>query len=495
MRIFLSLVASCLLLYSNISHAQDSAQPDILLIAIDDLNDWIGPLNGHPQVKTPNLDRLAARGLTFTNAYTNAPSCNPARTTLMSGQLPSTTGIYGNYPDWRIIDELNSLSMMPAHFRQNGYRSVGGGKIYHAHTYFESGKVGHNDPNSWDEFYPSIEQQLPDDLSPVDQPTNNAPGTKGPFMGFDWYALTAEDYAMADGQVANWAAKELQTEQAGPRFMAVGIYRPHLPWYVPQKYMDMYPLESIVLPEVPADDLDDIPAQYQQAALNGRETHRWVVENDKWQEAVQGYLASITFADAMVGKVLDALDASGKADNTIIVLFSDHGWQLGHKHRWRKMALWRQSSRIPMIIAAPGITSAGSRSHKPVTLMDIYPTLVDLTQLPAPQHELEGHNLRPLLEDPNANWDHVAITSWGYQNHAIQDERYRYIRYSEGDEELYDHHKDPNEWTNLASDSEHQAIIRHLKSRLPEKNLKGLCPYPMGGALPNTHPACTSGVR
>jgi arylsulfatase A-like enzyme len=487
MRILILLLAFNGFLFCASSHSQTREAPDdkpnILFIAIDDLNDWVGPLGGHPQVQTPNMDRLAAHGITFTNAYTNAPSCNPARTALMSGLRPSTNGIYGNYPDWRIVDELKGVAMMPAHFRDNGYRSVGGGKIYHAHTYWDSGMAGNNDPNSWDEFYPSMNKQIPDGIYPVAKPQNGNPETTA-FLGFDWYGLTAEDNALADGQVTNWAVQELLTKQEGPRFTAVGIYRPHLPWYVPKKYLDLYPLETLQLPEVPEDDLDDVPVEYQEAAMGGREAHRWIVENDKWKEAVQGYLASISFADAMLGKILDALDESGEADNTIVVLISDHGWQLGHKLRWRKMALWRQSTRIPMIIAAPGITTAGSRSNKPVSLLDLYPTLVDLAGLSAPAHKLEGNNLKPLLENPNARWNNVAITSWGYKNHAVQDEHYRYIRYKSGEDELYDHQNDPNEWTNLANDKDYTGTKNRLAARLPKKNTVGLCSGPDDNVTP-----------
>lgn len=489
-RLIASLSSLLCLGFSGYIQAQDRPRPDILLIAIDDLNDWVGHLGSHPQVKTPNIDRLASQGISFLNAYTNAPSCNPARTSMMSGQLPSTTGIYGNHPDWRTADELKRVSMLPAHFRKNGYRSVGGGKIYHAHTYFPGGNSGLNDPSSWDEFYPSLDIQLPDEIKPPFIPANGHTGELSKFLGFDWAGLVAEDDAMADGQVISWAEQELGAGPQEPRFMAVGIYRPHLPWYVPQRYLDMYPLDTIILPEVPEDDLADIPEPYKSIApSNGHLTHQWVVENNKWHEAVQAYLASISFADAMVGRILDALEKSGRVDNTIVILVSDHGWQLGHKKRWRKYGLWRQSSRIPMIITAPEITTPGSTSQQPVSLVDIYPTLLQLAGLPKPDHKLDGKNLLPLLENPNASWDGVAITSYGYMNHAVQDERYRYIRYSGGGEELYDHKIDPHEWTNLAESEEHAAVIRRLSGRLPQTNVPGLCPQPMGIGS-NDHPAC-----
>ena len=463
-------------------------QPDILFIMIDDLNDWVGPLGGHPQVKTPNIDRLAARGITFTNAYTTAASCNPSRTSLMSGLRPSTTGIYNNTPDWRIVEELKGVTMMPAHFRKHGYHTAGGGKIFHAHRYFDVGMTGFNDPDSWDEFYPSKQRQMPDEILPVNRARNGHP--KGiEFLGFDWSGLLTEDFAMADGRVSDWAVRELSGNHEQASFTAVGIYRPHLPWYVPQKYVDMYPLESIIIPEVPEDDLDDVPQVVHAAEMGGRIAHEWVVREGKWRAAVRAYLASISFADAMVGKVLDALDNSGRAGNTIIVLLSDHGWQLGHKLRWRKMALWRQVNRVPLIIAAPGVTTPGTKSNRPVSLLDLYPTLVDLAGLPLPAQRMEGNNLLPLLKNPEAKWDHVAISTWGYMNHAVQDERYRYIRYRKGEEELYDHEKDPNEWTNRAGMSEYKRVKERLIKFLPEKNVKGLCTTSDTGESP-TRPEC-----
>ena len=463
-RLFLSTV---LLVLLNPALAVD--KPDILFIVIDDLNDWVGPLAGHPQVQTPNIDRLAARGMTFTNAYTTAASCHPSRTSFMSGLRPSTTGIYVNAPDWRPLDVFKNVTMMPAHFRNNGYRTTGGGKMFHAHSYADSALAGFNDPDSWDSYYPSLDHQMPDDLYPVTRPKNGNPGGT-PFMGFDWYGLTTEDSAMSDGQVAQWAIQDLLTSQDKPRLTAVGIYRPHLPWYIPKKYLDMYPEKDVILPEVPNDDLLDVPEVALQAEMQSRELHGWVVANDKWQAAVRGYLASISFADAMVGRVLDALEQSGRADNTIVVLISDHGWHLGHKMRWRKMELWRQTNRVPMIVAAPGITTAGSRSNAPVSLLDLYPTLIELAGLPNPQQDLEGHSLVPLLNDPGRRWPHVAISTWKRNNHAIQNERYRYIRYAEGEEELYDHETDPNEWHNLAGNEDYAALIHELAKSLPKKN-------------------------
>ena len=461
-------VASILLFLLCGITVQAQERPDVLFISVDDLNDWVGVLGGHPQAITPNIDALADRGMLFTNAQSPAALCNPARTALMLGKLPSSTGIYGNYPSWMDIDHLAELPNLPRYLRENGYNTIGAGKLFHAHTFSESGYLGYNDPSAWDAYYPSVYRQIPDEIRPHTRPANG--NTLSLF--FDWGAVAADDRAMADGQVVAWSQQQLLAEAGGPRFNAVGIYRPHLPWYVPQKYLDMYPLEDITLPQVPADDLDDVPLVGQQftaqSSMAPMELHQWVLESGKWQEGVQAYLASVTFADAMVGQLLDTLEKTGRADDTIIVLWSDHGWHLGEKHRWRKQTLWRESTRVPLIIVAPGITQPGSSSDVPVSLMDLYPTLTELTGLETPGH-IEGESLVPLLNDPQAPRERAAVvTTFGYRNHAVTGNRYRYITYSDGNEELYDIQTDPNEWTNRADDPSLAGVKAALIEWLPE---------------------------
>jgi arylsulfatase A-like enzyme len=454
--------------------AQETERPDVLFIAVDDLNDWVGYLGGHPQTKTPNIDRLAARGLAFTNAHSPSSLCNPSRTALLSGLRPSTSGIYGNAPDWRTVERFAGLPTLPRYFRDNGYRTLGGGKIFHAHTFGGAdGYEGFNDTQAWDAFYPSLDRQLPDEFGPARRPANRNPG----FAGFDWASLVAEDFATGDGQVVAWAERQLLAETGSPRFIAAGIYRPHLPWYVPQKYFDLHPLNSVVLPKVQENDLDDVPAPGQRSAFQAREWHDWIVAEGRWQEGVQAYLASVSFADAMVGRLLDALDRSGRADRTIIVLWGDHGFHLGEKGRWRKMTLWEESTHVPLIIVAPGHTQPGTTTARTVTLMDLYPTLAELTGMEVPGH-VEGRSLLPLLDDPNASWDHPALTTYGFNNHAVRTERYRYIRYSDGSEELYDHQTDPNEWTNLAGERRYAALKEELAKEMPADNAVDLAPPP-----------------
>ena len=446
------------------AHAQE--RPDVLFISIDDLNDWVGPLGGHPQAITPNIDSLAERGIVFTNAHSPAALCNPARTALMLGRYPSTTGIYGNAPNFMDFEHLAALPNLPRYLRENGYDTVGAGKLFHAHTFATFGFYGHNDPSAWDAYYPSVTRQLPDEVRPHARPANGNPMS----VNLDWGAVVVDDRAMADGQVVAWSEQQLRNEIDGPRFNAVGIYRPHLPWYVPQKYLDLYPLETIQLPDVPADDVDDLPLVGQQFlagnSMDPRELHRWAVEAGKWKEGVQAYLASVSFADAMVGQLLDTLEQTGRADDTIIVLWSDHGWHLGEKHRWRKQTLWEEATRVPLIVVAPGVTTPGSRSGRTVSLVDVFPTLLELTGFDA-LDDLDGVSLVPLLKDPEAPWGRAALSTYERGNNAVRSERYRYIRYHDGSEELYDHDNDPGEWTNLANDPEHAAAKSELAEWLP----------------------------
>ncbi|MCP5116488.1 MAG: sulfatase [bacterium] len=284
---------------------------------------------------------------------------------------------------------------------------------------------------------------------------------------FDWAPVVAEDSAMADGQVVGWAERQLARERDEPLFLAVGIYRPHVPWYVPEKYFDMFPLEEIELPKVLEGDLDDVPEAGKRNLR--RKWQSWIVENNQWKKAVQGYLASIAFADVMVGRLLDALERSGRERQTVIVLWSDHGYHLGVKEHWEKFALWEQTTRVPLIFVAPGITSEGARSKRPVSALDIYPTLAGLCGLPLPGH-IEGRSLLPLLDDPDAEWNHAAVSTHLRNNHAVRSERFRYIRYADGSEELYDHLDDPLEWRNLAGRPDYAAVTAGMRKWLPKVN-------------------------
>jgi len=428
-------------------------KPNVLFIAVDDLNDWIGVLSGHPQSVTPHIDRLAARGMLFTRCYCAAPACNPSRAALMTGIRPSTSGVYHNSQPWRA--GLPQAVTLPQHFMAHGYRALGSGKIYHGRF---------PDPPSWNTFFPSKTKQKPSDPLPKKRPLNGIPQT----AHFDWGPLDVDDSQMGDVQVADWVIQQLGRKQPGPFFLACGIYRPHLPWYVPRKYFDRFDLDGIQLPATRDDDLQDVPAAGIKMARPDRD-HARVLKHKQWPQAVRGYLASISFADTQVGRVLDALDASRYADNTIIVFWTDHGWHLGEKHHWRKFTLWEEATRTPMVIVAPGV-AGGSRCGQPVNLLDIYPTLIELCGLP-PRAELEGVSLSPLLNDATARWDRPSLTTHGRNNHAVRSVRYRYIRYADGSAELYDHDVDPQEWHNLAGQPELKSVQARLAAWMPKRNV------------------------
>ena len=445
--------------------------PNVLMLAVDDWNDWVGALGGHPQVKTPNLDQLAAKGVLFSDAHTAAPICNPSRTALMTGRRPSTTGIYGNDENpWR--KSLPNVITLPQHFRANGYKSLGGGKVFH------HGK-GFNDPKSWDDYYfwnPKGRENgwfdnysFPPDPEPV-RPVTPMPSVS--WRNFDWAPVGVREEDMPDFKVSTWASEVLGQKHERPFFLAAGMFRPHIPWFVPRRYFDLYPLESIVLPAVKEDDLADVPPFARRIALNQHSRHDLLVSTGNWRRAVQAYLACITFSDAMIGRMLDALARSPNRDNTIVALWSDHGYHLGEKWHWHKQSLWQRATHVPLVISAPGITKAGSRCDRPVGLVDLYPTLSELAGLKLPEG-LDGVSLRPLLENPAGPWDRPALTTYGRGNHAIRTERWSYIRYHDGSEELYDRRQDVHEWINLASDPGLAGVKQELQRWLPSTEAPG----------------------
>ncbi len=429
------------------------AKLNVLFIAIDDLNNWIGCLNGHPGTKTPNLDRLAGQGVLFKNAHCAAPVCNPSRAALLTGKRPSTSGVYENQQPMRRADATKDAVTLPQYFQRNGYRVVGGGKIFHG---------AYPDPPSWQEYYPSQTQNKPPDPLPPNRPLSGIPKAGQ----FDWGVVNVPDKEMGDWKVVEWASGELRKKQSKPFFLACGIFKPHLPWYVPQKYFDLHPLDKIVLPEVKEDDLDDVPPIGKHLALRSGD-HKKVIEHNQWKTAVRSYLAAISFADAQVGRILDTLEKSAYAKNTAVVLWSDHGWHLGQKLHWRKFALWEEATHNVFMIKAPGITKPGGICQRTVSLMDTYPTVVEICGLPK-KEGLEGVSLMPLLKNPAAPWDRPAVTTYLRGNHSVRSERWRYIRYNDGTEELYDHTKDPLEWTNLAGKREFAAVKKEHAKWLPK---------------------------
>jgi arylsulfatase A-like enzyme len=434
--------------------------PNVLFIAVDDLRDWVGHLGGHPNATTPHIDRLAKRGVSFTRAYCSAPLCNPSRISLLTGVAPSKSGVYGNGEKLR--QKLPDAVTLMQHFRASGYSVRGAGKIFHGTSAY--------DKDSWDFYFKSSG-------SKKHRVKRDSSLPKSAWV--PWGALACSDDEMLDGINAKWIITELKKPQEKPFFLAYGLTKPHLTWSVPQKYFDLHPLEGIKLPPTKKGDLDDLPAFGKKLArevydpsgerdfaVKPNGDHANVIVNNQWLKAVQAYLATISFADAQIGRVLDALDRSGHADNTIIVLWGDHGWHLGEKNHWRKHALWDVSTRTPLIFSAPQGVAKDKLCQRPVSLIDIYPTLIDLCELPK-RRGLDGQSLKSLLENPERKWDRPVVITYGLNNHAVQTERWRYIRYRDGGQELYDHERDPNEWTNLASIPKYSSVKTELANSLP----------------------------
>jgi arylsulfatase A-like enzyme len=437
--------------------------PNILFISIDDLNNWIEPLGGHAQAITPNLSRLAREGATFTRAYTASPACNPSRMALLTGRHTYSTGMYSNYQNWRVV--MPGVQTLPQYFTANGYWAGGAGKIFHNNQ---------PSPESWDEYFPSKEKHMPDYHYPAPGETVGMPMFENMYTDFDWAPIGIPVEETGDYRSVSWAIDQLNREREKPFFLAVGIYRPHVPWYVPQEFFDQFPLESVQLPKVIENDLDDVPGRGRNIAARSGNYHKHVLAAGQWKEAVQGYLASITYADALVGKLLDALEQSEHRDNTIIILWSDHGWQLGEKEHWRKFALWDNVAQVVMMMKVPESVSPnlpegtipGSRIDRVTSLIDIFPTLTDLAALPE-KGGLDGRSLTPLLRDPAARWDHPAITTYDFDEFSVRTEQFRYIRYIDGGEELYDHRSDPEEWTNLADAPEYAVVKAEMIGHIP----------------------------
>lgn len=426
-------------------------RPNVLLISIDDLNDWTSSMGGHPQAATPNIDRLADQGMLFTNTHCQSPVCNPSRASLLTGRHPHHSGVYFLSPDLQDAPALKNLDTLPQRFAKHGYQTVAAGKIFHG-----------GDERFFDQYGGNFGAFGPVPENKISQPHGH--------RLWDWGAYPENEQNTPDHKIAKWAAsklKEMPGESEQPFFMAVGFYRPHVPMFAPQKYFDMFPRDQIKLPVVKDDDRDDL-GQYAIALTNEKHvspTHDWMVSAGQWEHAVQSYLASTAFADRCLGRVLDALDNSPYKDNTIVVLFSDHGFHLGEKHRWAKRTLWEDGTRVPLMVVAPGFKNA-QRSNRPTQLLDIFPTLLELTDLPADETQ-QGHSLVPLMKNPQADWPHVALTSYGKGNFAVRSEDYRYIQYLDGSEELYDHRNDPNEWHNLAADADLAEIITSHQQLIP----------------------------
>ena len=435
--------------------------PNVLLIAADDLNDDMGTF-GHSLVKTPNLDRLAARGVRFTRAYNQFPLCSPSRVSLLTGLRPDATGVHDLQTDFRKL--LPDIVTLPQMFKRSGYVTARVGKIYHYGNPGQIGTSGLDDPASWDEFV----NPKGIDKDEESQLTNFTP-TRGLGSALAYYASPAPDEAHTDGKVAADVIALLDKHKGRPFFIGAGFYRPHVPFIAPQKYFDLYPLEKIPAPASSPD------AWIPPAARFTNPPH-WGIPEQAQRESIRAYYASISFLDANVGRLLDALDRLGLADNTVVVFVSDHGYHLGEQGQWMKQTLFERSARAPLIIAGAGVAAKGGSSSRIVELLDLYPTLAALTGARAPAG-LQGRSLLPLLENPAASWDHAAVTQVRrgaagsfFKGYSIRTERWRYTEWDEGRRgaELYDEIADPPETRNLITDPQHRDVVADLQRRLKQ---------------------------
>ena len=456
--------SSCSTHSTNEDQATSLKNPNVLFIAVDDLNDWLGCMNGHPNAKTPNMDKLASQGVLFTNAHCQAPLCGPSRASLMTGLRPSSTGIYGMIDDNKIKndnDVTRDILFLPEYFGNNGYHTMGIGKLFHSHApddvFDESGgRVKGFGP-------------LPEERFVWDGYGTSERGRYGR-TSTDWGAFPAADSLMPDYQSADWTIDKLKKDYDNPFFLAVGFLRPHVPLYVPQKWFDMHPVNNIEMPPYNPNDLEDVPSVALQINdLPMMPQTDWAIKSGEWPNIIQAYLACVSFVDHQVGRVLEALNNSKHADNTVIVLWSDHGYRLGEKGTFAKHCLWEEATNAPLMFAGAGLTK-GKVIDSPVEMLSIYPTLLELCSLPAYDRN-EGKSLVSTMKGMKKD-KQMAITTFGMNNHGIRSQQYRYIQYEDDTEELYDRNQDPNEWDNIAEDPDYWTVKKELQKYLPETNLK-----------------------
>lgn len=428
----------------------ENRKPNVLFIAVDDFRDFAGCMQAYPDVKTPNIDRLAAMGVLFANAHCPAPMCAPSRNSLLTGIRPSTSGGYGFQP-LRAVPVLAEADTLPRHFMNNGYYVMGTGKIHHD-------KPGHGpDASEWHEYWPSIEKSV------ITYNGEEPEKTKENY-GMCYGIGNIPEEECGDYRHASWAVEQLSREYDRPFFLSLGFYKPHLPLVCPKKYFDLYDPEKIQPVYVKEGDLEDIPDAGRM--LSKKMINRYITENKLERDILHAYLACVSYMDAQLGRVLEALEKSPYANNTIIMFWGDNGWHLGEKQTWTKFTLWRESTRVPLIISSPGKTR-GRICTKPVGLIDLYSTLKELCGLSDTKQALEGTSLVPLLDNPEMEWNAPVITTYGRDSHCFTTERWKYTRYFDGSEELYDRLYDPFEWNNLAENQSYSLIKEDFKKYIP----------------------------
>lgn len=447
-------ILSISFLFATVTNAWGAGEkPNVLFIAVDDLNTSLG-CYGHPLVKSPNIDRLAARGVRFDRAYCQFPLCSPSRVSLLTGLRPERTRIFELKTDFRTI--LPDVVTLPQAFKRGGYFVARVGKLFHYGVPGQIGTNGLDDPKSWDQVV-NPRGRDKDDEGLV---TNYTPD-RGLGSAMSFLVAEGDDAEQTDGRSATAAIELLEKHRGEPFFLGVGFYRPHTPYVAPKKYFDQYPLDKIQLPFNPPDDHNDIP----QPAAQIRPLN-YGLSDEQCRQCTQAYFASISLMDAQVGRLLDALDRLKLTERTIVVLWGDHGYLLGEHGQWMKQSLFEESARVPLIIAAPGSKGNGQASPRIVETVDIYPTLADLAGVAAP-NDLPGVSLRPLLNDPQRAWDRPAYTQVqrnGFPGRSVRTQRWRYTEWDHGrrGRELYDHDNDPREFKNLVDDPKFAEVVREM---------------------------------
>jgi arylsulfatase A-like enzyme len=451
-------------------------QPNVVFFALDDMNDWVGAM-GYEQAVTPNMDRLAASGVNFQNAHTAGIFCAPSRSAIFTGRHASTTGCYTTQVYFHDHPEITPLQKV---LQDGGYATYGAGKLFHH-------PAGYIDLRGWDEFFVRDEKQKTtgwgleswqlDDAGLIPQPfpthsvyrqSEGNPTGKGAPWFLEWGKVDDDkEEEVADTMRTNWACDLLKQQHDKPLFVAVGLYSPHFPNFCPAKYFDLYDRDELVPPPYKTDDLDDLPPAIRKKKTGRGKIHKHLEEIGAVEDAMHGYLACISYADAMLGRVLDAIESGPNADNTIVVLWSDHGYHHGEKYDWGKHTLWERTSNIPFMWAGPGITKGGNVDAT-VSLMDMFPTLTDLCEV-SDEQSRDGISLVPVLKNPAVAKDRdILLPGMKPGEYAMMNEDWRYIRYADGAEELYNVKNDPNEWNNLASDPELDSVKKTLQASAPQ---------------------------
>ncbi|MFN7924707.1 MAG: sulfatase [Bryobacteraceae bacterium] len=438
-----------------------AAPLNVLFVAADDMNNALG-CYGHPVVKSPNIDRLAARGTRFDRAYCQYPLCGPSRTSLLSGMRPDTTTIWEN--EIAVRDTLPNAVTLPQLFRNHGYHSQRLGKMYHMGVPTTVGTNLYDDPPSWDV---AISPKGAEDKTEGEG--RNITPKVGAGGAFHWISFRGAGKDQADDSAAEQAVEMIAAKRDKPWFLGLGFLRPHVPHVAPARFFDLYPLQTLKPVVNPEGDLADIP-KASEITINTRANDMGMNDADK-REALRGYYASVSYMDWNVGRVLDAVEKANAADRTVVVFWGDHGWHLGEHHRWQKRSLFEESSRVPLVVSAPGRKGRGTGSRALVELVDLYPTIAELCGLKPPAN-LEGQSFVPLLDNPSRAWKKAAFTQVSNKKEivgrAVRTDRYRYIRWEGAypDDELYDHRSDPHEYTNLARDPSRAGDVKAMRAVL-----------------------------